>query len=109
MQDDLAAASMRFARFQEGPAEACGANCRTLIAASGMVTAETPKDFDAFIRVQNLRGATIVLDSKGGSVHGAIALGRAIRNLGLTTTIGRVREVRRAMRANLRGLPNDSV
>lgn len=91
-QDDPAAAAMRFARFQEGPAEVCGANCRTLIAASGMVTADTPKDFEAFLRGQNLRGATIVLDSKGGSVHGAMTLGRAIRALGLTTTIGRVRE-----------------
>jgi hypothetical protein len=33
-----------------------------------------------------------VLDSKGGSVLGAIALGRAIRSLNLATTVGRVRE-----------------
>lgn len=84
---------MRFTRFQEGSAENCGATCRVLIAASGMISAETAKDFDAFARGQDLRGATIVLDSKGGSVHGAMALGRAIRSLGLTTTIGRVREI----------------
>src|SRR5262249_50046899 len=75
--------SMRFALHQEGPAEACGSNCRLLISASGMITAETPRDFENFARGRDLRGATIVLDSKGGSVLGAIALGRAIRSLNL--------------------------
>ena len=32
----------------------------------------------------------MVLDSDGGSVHGAIALGRDIRRLGLDTTVGRI-------------------
>ena len=36
------------------------------------------------------RGATMVLDSDGGSVHGAIALGREIRRLKLNTTVGRI-------------------
>jgi hypothetical protein len=58
-----------------------------------MISADTPKDFEAFARDNDIRGATIVLDSKGGSVHGAMAFGRAIRNLGLATTIGRVRDV----------------
>ena len=91
-QDDVSTMPMRFALHQEGPAEACGTSCRTLIAASGMITAETPRDFDSFARGRDLRGATIVLDSKGGSVLGAIALGRAIRSLNLATTVGRVRE-----------------
>ena len=34
--------------------------------------------------------ATVVIDSDGGSVLGAIALGRGIRRLGLDTTVGRV-------------------
>jgi hypothetical protein len=92
-QDDSSAPSMRFTRFQEGPADACVGSCRTFIQATGMISAETPRDFDTFIRSQDLRGATFVLDSKGGSVHGAMALGRAIRALGLTTTVGRVKEV----------------
>jgi hypothetical protein len=91
-QEDLSVLPMRFALQQEGPAEACGANCRLLISASGMITADTPRDFDSFVRGRNVRGATVVLDSKGGSVLGAISLGRAIRNLGLSTTVGRVRE-----------------
>ena len=91
-QDDASTMPMRFALHQEGPAETCGANCRTLISASGMITAETPRDFESFARGRDLRGATIVLDSKGGSVLGAIALGRAVRSLSLATTVGRVRE-----------------
>ena len=83
---------MRFALHQEGPAEACGSSCRVLISASGMITADTPRDFDNFARGRDVRGATIVLDSKGGSVLGAIALGREIRALNLATTVGRVRE-----------------
>ena len=35
----------------------------------------------------------MVLDSDGGSVLGAIALGRAIRRLGLDTTVGRIVDV----------------
>ena len=91
-QDDVSTLPMRFALHQEGPAEACGSNCRLLISASGMITADTPRDFDNFVRSRDVRGATIVLDSKGGSVLGAIALGRAIRSLNLATTVGRVRE-----------------
>ena len=91
-QDDASTMPMRFALHQEGPAEACGTSCRLLISASGMITADTPRDFDSFARGRDVRGATIVLDSKGGSVLGAIALGRAIRSLNLATTVGRVRE-----------------
>jgi hypothetical protein len=91
-QDDLSILPMRFALHQEGPADGCTSSCRLLIAASGMITADTPRDFDTFVRDRDVRGATIVFDSKGGSVLGAISLGRAIRGLGLTTTVGRVRE-----------------
>ena len=91
-QEDLSTLPMRFALHQEGPGEACGSNCRLLVSASGMITADTPRDFDDFVRHHNVRGATVVLDSKGGSVLGAISLGRAIRGLGLSTTVGRVRE-----------------
>ena len=34
-------------------------------------------------------GARLVLDSEGGSVLSAMALGRAIRNFEMTTTVGR--------------------
>jgi hypothetical protein len=90
--EDSSTLPMRFALHQEGPGDACGTNCRLLISASGMITADTPRDFDDFVHGHNVHGATVVLDSKGGSVLGAITLGRAIRGLGLTTTVGRVRE-----------------
>jgi hypothetical protein len=84
---------MQFVLRAQGPAEDCGAQCRLLIAASGAVTAQTPQDFQAFARQHDLTGATVVLDSGGGSVHGAIALGREIRRLGLDTTVGRLSDI----------------
>lgn len=90
-QDDQSSMPMQFALHREN-SDNCGSNCRLLISASGMITADTPRDFDNFVRGHDVHGATVVLDSKGGSVLGAIALGRAIRGLGLSTSVGRVRE-----------------
>jgi hypothetical protein len=67
---------------------ACQPNCRGWVGAVGIVTADTPKEFDEFARERQLRGATVVLDSSGGSVNDAIALGRRWRNLGMLTTVG---------------------
>jgi hypothetical protein len=67
---------------------ACEPNCRGWISAIGIVTGESPADFDAFARGRHLDGATVVLDSSGGSVNDAIALGRRWRGLGLATTVG---------------------
>jgi hypothetical protein len=81
---------MRFEVRLQGPAEACGSNCKTFIAASGAITADTPRHFVLFAQKHDLSGATVVLNSDGGSVHGAIALGREIRRLKLATTVGTV-------------------
>ena len=85
---------MRFDLRLQGPAEACGATCKTLISAAGAITADTARDFKLFAQThdlgRDLTGATVVLDSDGGSVLGAIALGREIRRLALTTTVGRI-------------------
>jgi hypothetical protein len=67
---------------------ACQPDCRGWVSAVGIVTSESPKDFDDFARGRELAGAMIVLDSSGGSVNDSIALGRRFRNLGLTTTVG---------------------
>ena len=67
---------------------ACEPNCRGWVSAVGIVTSESPADFDAFARGRHLDGATVVLDSSGGSVNDAIALGRRWRSLGLATTVG---------------------
>ena len=77
---------MHFDLRHEG--SACGAKCRLFVAASGAITADTPRDFLSFAKEHELAGATVVLDSDGGSVHGAIALGREIRRLELDTTVG---------------------
>jgi len=66
----------------------CQPNCGGWVSAVGVVTTNTPGDFDEFARGRQLRGTTIVLDSSGGSVNDAIALGRRWRNLGALTTVG---------------------
>src|SRR5215468_2057320 len=88
-QDESGSAPMRFEWRREGPAHACGANCRVWISAIGYITADTPRDFETFAKDPNTRGAVLVLDSDGGSVLGTLALGRAIRSLGMITTIGK--------------------
>jgi hypothetical protein len=94
---------MHFTLFTDGSAEACGVKCRPLIAASGMITADTARQFIAFVRDNALQaaqgtqaGAMVVLESDGGSVLGALDLGRAIRRFGFATTVGRVIEHRAA-------------
>ncbi len=67
---------------------ACQPNCQGWVSAVGIVTADSPKDFDEFARGRQLGGVTIVLDSSGGSVNDSIALGRRWRNLGALTTVG---------------------
>lgn len=81
---------MQFTLRQEGPAAVCGKTCRVLISAAGAITADTPADFRKFAKGRDLSGAMVVLDSDGGSVHGAIAFGREIRALRLDTTVGRL-------------------
>ena len=67
---------------------ACQPNCRGWVSAVGIVTTDSPADFEEFARGRALDGATIVLDSSGGSVNDAIALGRLWRGLGARTTVG---------------------
>ena len=81
---------MHFEFRVEGPAEACGNKCRSFVTATGAITAESPREFEAFAKTHNVRGATLVLDSDGGSVLGALALGRAVRKLEMITMVGRL-------------------
>jgi hypothetical protein len=67
---------------------ACEPDCRGWVSAVGIVTSESPEDFDEFAHGRHIDGATVVLDSSGGSVNDAIALGRRWRGLGLMTTVG---------------------
>ena len=81
---------MHFELRMQGPADACAPNCKTLVSASGAITADTARHFLLFAQGRDLSGATLAIDSDGGSVLGAIALGREIRKLKLTTTVGRL-------------------
>ena len=67
---------------------ACQPNCKGWVTAVGIVTSDSPRDFDEFARGRELDGATIVLDSSGGSVNDSITLGRRFRSLGALTTVG---------------------
>jgi hypothetical protein len=87
--DDAGSLPMRFERRMEGPAERCGNACRSWISAVGIITQDTPHDFEVFANDTGLQGATLVLDSQGGSVVAAFALRRAIRRLNMTTTVGK--------------------
>lgn len=84
------ATSMRFEWMREGPADVCGQHCREWIAAAGPITPDTAQDFEFFSQVRDPRGATLVLDSGGGSVLASLELGRKVRKFGMTTTVGQV-------------------
>ncbi len=86
------AKGMRFQWHQEG--SDCGAQCRRWISAAGDITADTPAEFEKFAGERDVKGATLVLESGGGSVLGALALGRTIRRLDITTTVGSTIELR---------------
>ena len=86
---DDGSAPMRFEWRREGPAEACGVDCRVWISAAGYITADTAREFEAFAKDPNVRGAVLALDSDGGSVLGTLVLGRMIRSLDMVTTIGK--------------------
>jgi hypothetical protein len=86
--DKPKSSSMRFEWRTETPAGLCGQSCRTWISAVGPVTDRTPDDFAAFAAQRDVHAATLVLDSEGGSVVDTIKLGRALRALDITTTVG---------------------
>ena len=81
------APSMRF-EWHPNQAPDC-TECVSWIYAVGPITARTPRDFERFTAAKNVRGGTMVLNSPGGSVSGAIALGRQMRALEVNTTVGR--------------------
>lgn len=79
---------MTFSWNQDARSQGCEPQCNGWIAASGIVTADTYRHFEDFAKGRDLRGATIVLDSGGGSVLDAIKLGRRWRELRMSTTVG---------------------
>lgn len=69
-------------------AESCRPACKGWISAVGIVTADTVKQFEEFTAAYEVAGATVVLDSGGGSVLDAIRLGRRWRDLKMSTAVG---------------------
>lgn len=68
--------------------ESCRPACKGWISAVGLVTADTVKLFEEFVAAHEVDGATVVLDSGGGSVLDAIRLGRRFRELKMSTAVG---------------------
>jgi hypothetical protein len=62
------------------------------MSAVGVITSGTPAKFGVFVEKRDVRGATVVLDSAGRSIVGAMGLGDMIRDLNLATTVGRAIE-----------------
>lgn len=83
---------MKFSWSLDNESRACEPRCQNQgqgwVAATGIVTAETVSQFEEFAKARDLRGATVVLDSGGGSVLDAIKLGRRWRELRMSTTVG---------------------
>ena len=82
-------APMQFSMWREGPSDSCGDKCRVWVSATGAIRPDSVREFEAFAKGRDLRGVTIAFESEGGSVLGALALGRAIRRLQMTTTVGK--------------------
>ncbi len=86
----------------------CVAQCKGWISAIGVVTGDTEKEFDEFARGRNLEGATVVLDSSGGSVLDAIELGRRWRKLGMQTAVGITFETQTAQGGERSGILSEA-
>lgn len=60
------------------------------VIASGEIDGDTGKALTRFVRDNNVQpGATVVLQSDGGNLLGGLALGTAIRQAGLATSVAR--------------------
>lgn len=66
----------------------CGRVCPEWIVAQGMITAETPKRFRDLLQQMGKSRLPVVLDSSGGDLDAALAVGRMIRTRGLATLVG---------------------
>ena len=80
---------MTFEWMREGPADKCGSHCREWISAKGLIDANSARTFAEFTRTRSTQGATMVIESEGGSVSAAMTLGRLLRQLDISTTVGR--------------------
>ena len=71
----------------------CASKCRGWVSAVGVIDSDSIKLFNDLAAAHDMRGATVVLDSGGGSVLDAIALGQRWRALKISTAVGAAVEV----------------
>ena len=65
-----------------------GNHCCRWIQATGDITAETPKQFEAFITGRQYLPGVVRLNSTGGSLVGGVALGETFRAHSMSTQVG---------------------
>ena len=69
----------------------CREECTQWISAEGDITPDTPARLAAILKTLGERKLPLVLQSNGGDMDAAFAMGRVIRAAGLETSIGRTR------------------
>lgn len=84
--DDPGARPMTFILVSEGD---CSIECIQWVSAEGRITHATSTRFASFLESLKNRKLPIVIQSRGGDVNAALAIGRMIRKAGLETAIGR--------------------
>ncbi len=84
--DDPGARPMNFILVSDGD---CKVECVQWVSAEGRITSATPARFVIFLGSLKNRQLPIVIQSGGGDVNAALAIGRMIRKAGLNTAIGR--------------------
>jgi hypothetical protein len=88
IRDETATVPIEF-YLAHGEANACGPGCNEWIAAEGKVDFKAAQKLHQLVAKLKGRQPPIFFHSPGGSVDGAIALGRYIHRQKLTTTVGR--------------------
>lgn len=68
-------------------AAGCGADCPEWLALTGVIGAGTPALFSAALARLGRRNVPVLVDSPGGSVEAAMAMGRAIRSRRMTVSV----------------------
>lgn len=84
--DDPGDRPMNFILVSDGD---CSDSCVQWVSAEGAITYATPTRFAAFLSTLKNRKLPIVIQSVGGDVDAALAIGQMIRNRKLDTAIGR--------------------
>ncbi len=70
-----------------GDAPSCGADCPEWLALTGVIGADTPARFSAALARLGRRDVPVLVDSPGGAVEAAMAMGRAIRARRMTVAV----------------------